>query len=289
MLRLFILAAALLIYFVPASAEGQKLKIIAAENFYGDIAKQIGGIAVEVKSVLSNPGQDPHLFEASPSLVREVADADLVIFNGAGYDPWMDRILAAAPSPKRRLISVAELTGRKPGDNPHVWYDVTTVEAVAIALQSQLQSLKPESADMFKTNNIGFEQSLAPIADKVSEIFIAHAGLSVAATEPVFGYMLDAMGLNIEEKNFQLAVMNDVEPSVSDIAKFEDDLKSKRVKLLVYNKQATDPVADKFMALAQSNGIPVIAVTETMPEDMTYQEWLTSEIDAVAKALGPAP
>ena len=218
--------------------------------------------------------------------MREVADADLVIMNGADYDPWMDRLLAAAPSPKRRVISVAELTGRKPGDNPHMWYDIRTGGAVAGAISEQLASLKPPASDMFKTNEIGFQQDLGPIADKANAIAQAHAGLEVAATEPVFGYMLEAMGLTVKEKEFQLAVMNDVEPSVSDVAKFEDDLNAKRLKLLIYNKQATDPVADKFMALAQANGIPVVAVTETMPEGMHYQQWLDSEIDSVAKALG---
>jgi zinc/manganese transport system substrate-binding protein len=283
MLKLKVLAVALLFPLVPAWAE--PLKVLAAENFYGDIARQIGGEEIEVKSILSNPDQDPHLFEASHSVARSVAEADIVIVNGVDYDPWMDKLLAATPSPKRRVIVAGDVAARKSGENPHLWYDLAVSKAMARSLAENLAQALPEKATAFNESETKFEESLKPLESEIAKISQAHAGTSVAAIEPVFGYMLEAMSLDVREKSFQLAVMNDAEPAVSDVARFEDDLKGKVVKLFVYNSQATDPVADRLMALAKAGSIPVVAVTETMPASVTYQQWLTDEVDAVAKAL----
>ena len=285
MLRLHVLAFTLVVLFAPALAKASAIKIIAAENFYGDIASQIGGANVKVKSVLNNPSQDPHLFEASPSLARDLAEADLVILNGVDYDPWMEKLLAATPSSKRKVIVAAEVAGRKAGDNPHLWYDFAVSKAVAKAVAENLSVALPAQAEYFRKQEVVFEQALGDLQGEVQKIAQAHGGTSVAATEPVFGYMLESMGLDVREKRFQLAVMNDAEPAVSDVAQFEDDLKGHVVKLLIYNKQATDPVADKLLALAEAQNIAVVAVTETQPEGTSFQQWLSGEIAAVAKAL----
>lgn len=287
MLKLQVLAFALLVSIVPVSAE--PLKVLAAENFYGDIARQIGGADIEVKSILSNPDQDPHLFEASPSVARSIAEANIVILNGVDYDPWMDKLLAATPAPKRKVIVAGDVAGRKSGDNPHLWYDLAVSKAVAKALSENLAQALPKNAMEFQKREAEFEQSLKPLEAEIAKTSNSHAGTPVAAIEPIFNYMLEAMSLDVREMTFQLAVMNGAEPSVSDVAHFEDDLKGKVVKLFVYNKQATDPVADRLMALAKTGGIPVVAVTETMPAGVTYQQWLTDEVDAVAKALDLQP
>jgi zinc/manganese transport system substrate-binding protein len=285
MMKRLVFGFAVLFVFGIGNAESKPLKIVAAENFYGDIAAQIGGADVEVKSVLTNPGQDPHLFEASPSLARDVAEADIVILNGAGYDPWMEKLLAAVPSTKRRLIVAADLARRKQGDNPHLWYDFGVTKAVAKSIAENLTATMPEMASDFEKRDAAFAESLQPLVQKIAEISHSKTGVAVAATEPVFGYMLEAMGLDVREKNFQLAVMNEVEPAVSDVAKFESDLKSRSVKLLVYNTQASSPLAEKMLGLAQAGGISIIGVTETMPPGKTYQAWMNDEINSVAKAL----
>src|SRR5262249_54238561 len=122
---------------MACAADGQ-IAVVAAENFYGDIARQIGGDRVSVVSIMSNPDQDPHLFETTPGIVRQLANAQIAILNGANYDPWMDKLLTAAPRPERTVISAAQLTGRKAGDNPHLWYDPATMPAVATALAEAL-------------------------------------------------------------------------------------------------------------------------------------------------------
>ena len=261
-----------------ATAAAAPIRIVAAENFYGDVARQVGGDAVEVVSILSNPDQDPHLFEASPSVARDISDAAVVVYNGVDYDPWMEKLLAASPSPGRTVIVAGDLIGAKAGDNPHIWYNPNTILATAKALTATLTEADPTNAPTYAKRLEAFVASLAPVQDKIAQIRRSYAGTSVAATEP-------AMGMDVKEMAFQMSVMNDTEPSVSDVAAFEDDLKSHRIKLLIYNSQATDPLADKMSALAKEADIPVVGATETQPEGKSYQEWMTSEIEAVGAAL----
>jgi zinc/manganese transport system substrate-binding protein len=284
MLKLQVLAFALLVAVVPASATS--IKVLAAENFYGDVAKQIGGNLVEVNSVLSNPDQDPHLFEASPSVARQVADAQIVIYSGLGYDSWMEQLLSASPSPTRGIIIAADPAKFKDGDNPHIWYDVDVMRRVAGMVTEKLVALDGANAASYQKNRDEFSKSLDDISASTAEIAQKHKGEAVAATEPVFGYVLAAMGLEVKEASFQQAVMNDAEPSISDVSTFEADLKGHNVSLLIYNSQATDPLADRMKDLANAGKVPVVGVTETMPDGKSYQRWVLDEIAAVKTALG---
>jgi len=271
-------------------ARADTVKIVAAENFYGDIAKQIGGGAVGVTSILSNPDQDPHLFEVSPSVGRNVSAARIVVYNGIDYDPWMAKLLQAARSADRKVIVVADLVGKKTGDNPHVWYAPATMLALAKALTETLTAQDPARKSDYEQRLARFEVSIKPIQAKIEQLRGKCNGLEVTATEPVFGYMLDALGMQVRNPAFQLAVMNSTEPSASDVAAFESDLTTHRVKLLVYNSQATDPIAKHMEALAEKSGVPVVGATETEPAGKDYQAWIMSALDAVDRALRkPAP
>lgn len=271
-------------WMVPALAAGP-IPIVAAENFYGDIAQQIGGADVHVTSILSNPDQDPHLFEASPSVARAISAARFVIYSGIDYDPWVTKLLSAARSPDRTTIVVAELVGRKPGDNPHIWYDPNTMLKLARALADELSATDPAHRSDFQAQLLQFQQSMKPVLDDITALRGRLAGTPVTATEPVFGYMFEALGLRVRNQSFQMAVMNSTEPSASDVAAFEADLRTHKVNLLVYNRQAADPIAARMMKLAEASRIPVIGVTETEPPGVNYQQWITSELDAIARAL----
>jgi zinc/manganese transport system substrate-binding protein len=261
------------------------VKIVAAENFYGDIAKQIGGPDVSVTSILSKPDQDPHLFEVSPSVARDVSATRIVIYNGIDYDPWMEKLLGAARSPDRKTIVVADIIEKKTGDNPHIWYDPATIPALAKRLSDTLIAEDPADKAQYEQRLARFEESLKPIQAKIAELRQRFTGTPVTATEPIFGYMFDALGMQVRNQAFQRAVMNNTEPSASDIAGFENDLKTHRVKLLVYNSQATDPTADRMQKIAREAGIPVVGTTETEPAGENYQSWIMSELDAVERAL----
>ncbi len=266
----------------------QPVNIVAAENFYGDVAKQIGGSNVKVTSILSNPDQDPHLFEVSPSVGRNVSAAQIVIYSGIDYDPWMEKLLKAAKSGDRKVIVVADLVGKKTGDNPHVWYDTAAMLAMAKSLTEALVAADPDHKDGYEQRAASFEDSVKPIQAKVAELHDRLMGTPVTATEPIFGYMFDALGMQVRNDSFQLAVMNNTEPSASDVAAFEKDLKTHQVKLLIYNSQASDPIAVRMEKIAKASHVPVVGATETEPAGKNYQAWMLSELAAVDKAL-PKP
>jgi len=270
-----------------ANAAGS-VKLVAAENFYGGIAHQIGGLEVAVVSVMNNPDQDPHLFEISPAVARQLAAAQIVIYNGADYDAWMPKLLQAAPRPGRVAIDVAHLVGKKAGDNPHLWYDPATMPKVAQALAAALAKADPDHAADYAARLKTTLAALARVQARVKALRAKWAGQPVTATEPVFGYMAAAVGLTMRNWSFQLAMMNDTEPSAKDIAAFEDDLKNHKVRALIYNKQVSDTLTRRLIAIAHKAKVPVVAVTETQPADTTFQDWMLSELDALDKALaGP--
>jgi zinc/manganese transport system substrate-binding protein len=281
---LAILAALLAL---PAGRAGaaEPLTVVAAENFYGDVAQQIGGADVAVTSILSNPDQDPHLFEASPSVMRAISSAHIVIYNGIDYDAWAEKLLRVSDSAQRSVIVAAQLVGHKPGDNPHIWYDPATMPALAKALADELGHADPAHRAEYRQRLAQFQHSLQPITAKIATLRQRLAGTDATATEPVFGYMLAALGMTVRNARFQLAVMNNSEPSASDVAALENDLRTHRVQVLVYNRQAADRLAERMVGIAKAAHIPVVAVSETEPPGTTYQAWILDELDAIDRAL----
>ncbi|MEJ0012451.1 MAG: zinc ABC transporter substrate-binding protein [Bauldia sp.] len=270
---------------LPALA-AEPISIVAAENFYGEAAAAIGGDGVKVSSVIVQQGTDPHDYEPTPSVATSVADAGVVILNGADYDPWMGRLVDASANDTRKVIDVAALIGHKPGDNPHVWYDPKAMPALADAIADTLGALDPAGKAGYDARRDQYLASLAPIQQKVDQLRAAFAGTPVTATEPVFGYMAEALGFKMQNDAFQTAIMNETEPSAAAIASMEDDIKNGRVKVLFYNSQVEDPLTQHLSETAKAAGVPVVGVTETLPEGQTFTQWMLGELDATAKALG---
>lgn len=277
-----LLAAALALLPRAASAV---TPIVAAENFYGDVARQIGGDQVHVTAILSNPDTDPHLFEASPSVARAFARAKIVIISGVGYDPWAERLASASQNPERTVIVVASLIGKTNGANPHIWYDPAMMPALAKRLAAVLSADDPSHAALFQQNLQRFDASLQPLNTAIAALRQKVAGQAVTATEPVAGYLLEALGLTVRNNGFQIAVMNDTEPSPAGVAAFEADLRAHQVKVLIYNSQATEPLARRMLAIAHESGIPVVGAAETEPPGKTYQAWMMGEVEALNRAL----
>lgn len=279
-----LLVAVPLLTGTAARAE-DKLTIVAAENFYGDLARQIGGSNVTVTSILASPDDDPHLFETSPSTARTIADAKIIIYNGADYDPWMDKLLSASTAKDRTTIIAADLIGKKSGDNPHLWYNPATLPAIAKALSADLAKRDPTNAVHYEANLKAFQTSLEAIDKEIADVKKTYAGTEVTATEPVFGYMAEALGLKMLNYDFQVALMNDAEPSATQVAAFENSLKDGSAKILFYNSQVTDEATTRLLDIAKQNKVTVIGVTETEPAGQTIQTWFGGQIDAVQKAL----
>lgn len=257
--------------------DAPKINIVAAENFYGGVAQQIAGSSANVASILTNPNQDPHEFTADAATAKSVADADIVIYNGLGYDDWMEKLLAAQGKAGRVVIRVADLIGATNGENPHIWYAPHTMTVLAAKLAEILK--RPD-------NLATFQKEMDPVTAKIAKIKSAHEGLVVTATEPVFGWMIQALGFKSENDAFQLAVMNDTEPSFQQTADFEKSLREKSVNILFYNSQVTDPTTERMLGLARKSGVPVVGVTETQPLEVgSYVDWMLTELNAVEAAL----
>jgi zinc/manganese transport system substrate-binding protein len=284
-MRSFLLLSMIMLGCGIPQAKAEPIAIVAAENFYGDVAEQVGGAAVKVTSILTNPDQDPHLFEASVSTARDLAAARIVIYNGADYDPWITKLLSASHAQGRVTIEVAKLVGKKAGDNPHLWYDPPTMPAVAKALAAELANLDPDHRGDYESRRAAFMASLKPIDDKIATIRQQYGGATITATEPVAGYMADAIHLKMRNQRFQLAIMNNTEPSASEIAAFQKDLKTRAVRVLLHNSQTSEELTEKMRALAKQSGVPVVGVSETEPAGTTYQDWMLSELSALEAGL----
>jgi zinc/manganese transport system substrate-binding protein len=279
------LIATIAICALGAPALADPVKVVAAENFYGDLASQIGGANVAVTSILSNPDDDPHLFEASPDTAKALTDAKIVIVNGVDYDPWMEKLLSAHKAPGRKEILVGALVGHKAGDNPHLWYDPAYMKAAAKALVADLIAVDPAHKADYEQGQVKFLDSLKPLDDKIATMRKSYAGQPVTASEPVFGYQAGLIGLKVHNEKYALAIMNNAEPTPSEVAAFENDLKSKKVKAMLYNAQASEPAVGKLVQLAKDNSIPVVGVSETEPPNSTYQDWMMGQLNALDKAL----
>jgi len=277
--------AAAVVCALSAPAFADPVKVVAAENFYGDMASQIGGANVAVTSILAKPDDDPHLFEASPATAKALSDAKIVIANGVDYDPWMEKLLGASKAPGRKAIVVGALVGRKAGDNPHLWYDPTYMKAAAKALVADLVAADPAHKADYEQGEARFIGSLKPLDDKLATMRRSYAGQPVTASEPVFGYQAKLIGLDVHNEKYALAVMNNAEPTPSQVAAFENDLKGRHVKVMLYNAQASEPAVAKLVQMAKDNGIPIVGVSETEPPNSTYQDWMMGQLNALDKAL----
>jgi zinc/manganese transport system substrate-binding protein len=271
----------------PTASAGT-IAAVGAENEYANVISQIGGKYVQVTAIESNPNTDPHSFEASPSVAQAVSSAQLVVQNGLGYDTYMNKIEAAAPSSARKVIDVQSLL-KLPDTtpNPHLWYQPDTMPAVAKALAADLARLQPVHAAYFQANARAFDRSLNPWYQALARFKAAYPAIPVAVTEPVGDYMLQAAGARILTPfRFQADVMNGVDPSPQDISLETGLFTSHKVKVFLYNQQVTDSLTESFLSQAHKDGVPVVGVYETMPTPgYDYQSWMLAEVTALQKAL----
>ncbi len=273
--------------FGPSDPAG-KIVAVGAENEYADVIGQVGGKYVQVNAIMSNPNTDPHTFEASASVARQVSSAQLVVQNGLGYDEFMNTIEDAVPSSARKVIVVQHLLGLPDSTpNPHLWYQPSTMPAVARAIAADLAALQPAHAAYFRANASAFAASLKGWTNALAAFKAAYPGTPVATTEPVADYLLQAAGAdNLTPWAFQADVMNGTDPSAQDVAVQRGLFSQHKVKVFIYNQQVTDSLTESFITLARANGIPVVGVYETMPEPgYHYQSWMLAEVRDLQKAV----
>ena len=271
------------------SSSPTAISVVAAENFYGDITKQLGGSHVSVTSILSDPNVDPHLYESNVQTAETVSKAQLVIENGLGYDTWMDQLLAASPKPGRIVLVAGNIANHKLTDNPHVWYGFDNVTTIAQAITGALKKLDTNDASTFDSNLASFKQSLMPLEEKISAINSKYAGTPVALTETIYLYQSAPEGLDVLTPfEFEKAIAEGNDPPANTVTITNDQITRKQVKALIYNVQTVTPITTNLQNEARSLNIPIVPVSETMPPAKTYQTWMMDQLDTLEQALATA-
>lgn len=287
-MRTVIVIAVLLLAGCGSTAKkGSGLDVVAAESVYGNVASQIGGRHVSVTSILTSPDADPHLFEPDNANALAVATAKVLLENGLGYDAFMAKLQDASPSRSRIVVTMADVLGVRGSDaNPHLWYDVPRLGRMGSAVADALTKADPPHARAYAGGLRRFERSLAPLRREVATIRRRFHGAPVAYTESVPGYLVTAAGLrNLAPGSFTRAIEDGTEPSPADVAAMDELIAKHRIRVLLYNSQAVSPITARLRSEARSAGIPVVAVTETLPADLSLQEWQLNQARALAAAL----
>ena len=262
------------------------LSVLAVENFYASIVQQLGGQCVSVTTILSDPDADPHEFEPTADDVRAFQGAQLVVENGLGYDDFADKIIGTL-SQKPQVVRAGDVLGLQVGANPHVWYSAGYVDQIKGAMLASLKQLKPDAAGYFDAQNASLEQAFGTYRGLIAQIAGQFGNTPVGATESIFVDMSYSTGLQlITPPEFMNALSEGADPTARDIATFQDQLKNKRIKVLVYNVQTVTPITQQLKEMAMQNNIPVVGVSETLPLGaQTFQGWQAGQLQLLLNAL----
>ena len=274
-----------------SSSTSGRLQVVAAENFWGNIARQLGGDKVTVRSIITNPDTDPHDYEPTAADGRAMASARYVIENGIGYDAWADKLLKANPAGNRGVLNVGDLVGVKPGGNPHRWYSPPDVQKVIDQITADYKRVAPQSSAYFDQQRTTFTtQSLARYDALIAAVKTKYSGAAVGASESIFTPMAEALGLNLRTpETFLDAISEGSEPTAADKATCDAQIKTHQIKVYVFNSQNSTPDVQAQVHLAQANGIAVVPITETLtPTSATFQDWQANQLQSLAAALGKA-
>jgi len=273
-----------------SAGTGSTVQVVAAENFWGSLATQLGGSHVSVTSIVTDPNADPHDYQSSASDARAFATAQYVILTGAGYDHWASSLLGANQNAGRKVTALADLAGTHQGDNPHIWYGPSYVETAADQITKDLTSIDSADAAYFTRQRSAFEAALKPYHDRITAIKQKFSGRKVASTESIFVYMAKALGLDlISPPDFMKAVAEGNDPPADAVSTFQQQLQTKQASVLIYNEQTATDVTNNLKQLATQQNIPVVGVTETMqPPDTSFQLWMVAELNELQNALNAA-
>ncbi|HTA97105.1 MAG TPA: zinc ABC transporter substrate-binding protein [Solirubrobacteraceae bacterium] len=268
-----------------------KLQVVAAENFWGSIAAQLGGQDVEVRSIIVNPNTDPHSYEPTAANARTMAGAQMTIVNGIGYDEWATRLLSADPGDGRVRLDVGSLLGLKAGDNPHQWYSPTRVHAVIDQTVADYDKLRPAEASYFAQRKRAFETvGLVRYNSLLKQIRERYAGVPVGYSESIFQPLGEALGLKLMTPySFAKAIAEGTEVSAQDKQTVDRQASDRQIDVWVFNSQNVTPDVQRVGELARGANIPIATVTETLsPASDSFQQWQVAELEGLQRALHKA-
>jgi len=274
-----------------AAAADARLQVVAAENFWGSIAAQLGGARVHVTSVITSPAIDPHDYEPTAADARIVASAQMAIVNGIGYDPWASKLIAASPLEGRTVLTVGDLVGIEPGGNPHRWYSPADVQHVIDAIVDGYSKLDPKDARYFQAQKAAFEtHGLAQYRRLIATIKRTYRGVPVGASESIFAPLAQALGLDlVTPASFLKAISEGADPTAKDKTTIDRQIARKQIKVWVFNSQNSTPDVQRITDAARKRGIPVTTITETLtPASSSFESWQSRQAEALAAALHQA-
>lgn len=267
------------------------LNVVAAENFWGSIATQLGGKQVRVSSIIDAPDADPHKYRATDADVRAVASADLAVVNGVGYDTWASNLADLSPTHPRTVLDVGQLLDLPPDANPHSWYDPADVARVVDQLTADYKKLDPADADYFDEQRTAFTTTALAAYDNVlADIKNRFAGTAVGASESLFATLSPALSLHLATPpGFLNAVSDGVDPGIAEKAVADEQISTGAIKVYVYNSQNVTPDVQVQVQAAQAKNIPIVVMTETAPAgSASWQQWQTTQLEALSDALAKA-
>lgn len=273
---------------VASSGSSAKIQVVAAENFWGSIASQLGADKVSVTAIITSPDTDPHAYEATPSDGRSLASAKYVIYNGVGYDPWVGQALDANPSSGRTTLKVQTLLGLPDDGNPHRWYSPDDVMKVIEQISADYKKIDPADASYFDAQKATFETvGLKQYNDLVQVIKAKYSGTPVAATESIVAPLADALGLKmLTPYSFLQAISEGTDPTAQDKATFDSQIANKEIDVLLFNTQNATPDVQRLVDAATAKGIPIVDVTETLtPASAKFQDWQSKQLQDLQTAL----
>jgi zinc/manganese transport system substrate-binding protein len=267
------------------------ITVVAAENFWGSLAEQLGGAHVKLTSIINNPDADPHDYEPTAADGRAIAAAQLAIINGVGYDAWATKLADTNKSSNLTVLTVGDLVGAKDGDNPHRWYNPDNVKKVIDQITADYKKADPADASFFNSqHDTVLNTNLKAYFDAISQIKANYAGTPVGASESIFAMLSPALGLNLlTPSTFLTAISEGSDPTAQDKAAIDNQIKTKQIKVYVYNSQNATPDVQAQVNEAKAAGIPVSTITETLtPAGASFQDWQVAQLNALKQALGQA-
>jgi zinc/manganese transport system substrate-binding protein len=278
-------------YAATAATGSGRISVVAAENFWGSIATQLAGNRAQVKSVIVNPDEDPHDYQATTADARRLVTARLAIVNGIGYDPWSSQLLDANPVPGRIVLNVGKHLRLATGDNPHRWYSPGDVQTIAGQITADLKRLDPAHAAYYAQQAAAFErQGLARYRALIASIRQRYAGVPVGASESIFALLAPALGLRLTTPaGFMKSTSEGTDVSARDTIEAQRQIDQRQIKVWIYNAQNATPQIQRLNALARAQGIAVATVTETLtPTSDNFEQWQSSQLERLAGALHQA-
>ena len=268
-----------------------KLQVVAAENFWGSIAAQLGGSKVAVQSIIVNPSTDPHSYEPTASDGVVLAKSQMAIVNGIGYDAWASKLITANPSSSRKVLSVGDLLGLVEGDNPHQWYSPSSLGRVIDQIVADYKQLDPKDSAYFDRQRTTFEsQGLAEYNKMIATIRARYAGVPVGYSESIFQPLGEALGLKLlTPYSFAKAIAEGTDVSVADKQTVDTQAQRHLIRVWVYNSQNATPDVQRVNQLARAAHIPITTITETLsPASATFEQWQVAELQNLQRALHQA-